>query len=1017
NGYIEGKELENFFRELESARKGAGMESKNTNFAEKMQEFMRKYDKNADGKIEMSELAQILPTEENFLLCFRQHVSSSAEFMEAWRKYDTDRSGYIEANELQDGNGFIDENELDALLKDLYEKNKKDSGLYLKELIEPVLTCFNDADSRLRYYACEALYNIVKVARGSVLPHFNVLFDGLSKLAADPDPNVKSGSELLDRLLKDIVTESNKFDLVSFIPLLRERIYSNNQYARQFIISWILVLESVPDINLLDYLPEILDGLFQILGDNSKEIRKMCEVALGEFLKEIKKNPSSVKFAEMANILVIHCQASDDLIQLTAMCWMREFIQLAGRVMLPYSSGILTAVLPCLSYDDRKKSIKEVANVCNQSLMKLVIPEDDEMDKSKQAITVLPVEADHEESLPKQAVVSSGSLDASGDSNFSNTSVFMPAITERIQVTLNLDGIVQVLDCHLHDASAGMMTRIAVLKWLYHLYIKTPRKMFRHTDSLFPILLKTLSDESDEDVLLSVSQLHSPGALASEPPLVAHDPVKRRSQWLSWGTRRINLTQIWITAAGIIKEAGRSSRKMLTAEEGEENRHCMQNTLLPPPLPPPQQQQSSSRSSSLHPFVHPEVILKDLEVLAEIASSPAGQTEGQGPHDTPNVRSGQLELPLPAPAKTNQSGSSVASRKPLEEQPAVSDPLETMPHSSYLPTCRMVTAELAPFVVLGIAICAKGGLECSPSTPTMNSYFYKFMINLLKRFSSERKLLEMRGAFIIRQLCLLLNAENIFHSMADILLREEDLKFASTMVHTLNTILLTSSELFQLRNQLKDLKTPVGGREALCLTHRKHSRMSTTVTDESEVLAIGALFGRKVQVGHEMLYDLWDHGGVLPSMSFVTPPFRPGISLRSWGVRLHVHLANVGDPPGSAHAQEVACFVESRNLFCCLYRSWCHNPVTTVSLCFLTQNYKHAYDLIQKLYPSRISMHSGDLEVTVDFLIEVDKLVQLIECPIFTCKPPFLFLFQPGAGVRASERGFARGLWGSVHMY
>lgn len=37
----------------------------------------------------------------------------------------------------------------------------------------------------------------------------------------------------------------------------------------------ILVLESVPDINLLDYLPEILDGLFQILGDNGKEIRKM----------------------------------------------------------------------------------------------------------------------------------------------------------------------------------------------------------------------------------------------------------------------------------------------------------------------------------------------------------------------------------------------------------------------------------------------------------------------------------------------------------------------------------------------------------------------------------------------------------------------------------------------------------------------------------------------------------------------------------------------------------------------
>uniref|UniRef100_A0A8C9QHX8 Protein VAC14 homolog n=1 Tax=Spermophilus dauricus TaxID=99837 RepID=A0A8C9QHX8_SPEDA len=583
----------------------------------------------------------------------------------------------------------------------------KDSGLYLKELIEPVLTCFNDADSRLRYYACEALYNIVKVARGAVLPHFNVLFDGLSKLAADPDPNVKSGSELLDRLLKDIVTESNKFDLVGFIPLLRERIYSNNQYARQFIISWILVLESVPDINLLDYLPEILDGLFQILGDNGKEIRKMCEVVLGEFLKEIKKNPSSVKFAEMANILVIHCQTTDDLIQLTAMCWMREFIQLAGRVMLPYSSGILTAVLPCLAYDDRKKSIKEVANVCNQSLMKLVTPEDDEPDEPKSAVQKQ-TEPNPEDSLAKQEGTSSGGPDSSCDSSFSSSiSVFPSACTDRAPVTLHLDGIVQVLNCHLSDMAIGMMTRIAVLKWLYHLYIKTPRKMFRHTDSLFPILLQTLSDESDE------------------------------------------------------------------------------------------------------------VVLKDLEVLAEIASSPAGQTDDPGQPDGPDLQINHSELQVPTSGKTS-----------LLNTPSTK------------------------------------GLECSPSTPTMNSYFYKF-----------RKLLE-GGPFIIRQLCLLLNAENIFHSMADILLREEDLKFASTMVHTLNTILLTSTELFQLRNQLKDLKT-----------------------------------------------------------------------------------------------------LESQNLFCCLYRSWCHNPVTTVSLCFLTQNYRHAYDLIQKF---------GDLEVTVDFLTEVDKLVQLIECPIFT---------------------------------
>ncbi|TRY66398.1 hypothetical protein DNTS_003362 [Danionella cerebrum] len=184
NGYIEGKELDNFFSQLEIARRGAGVDPSNAAFKERMIEFMQKFDKNKDGRIEMSELAQILPTEENFLLCFRQFVGSSTEFMAAWRKYDTDRSGFIEANELkgflsdllkkanrhyddqklqeytqtilkmfdlngdgklglsemarllpvqenfllkfQDGNGYIDEQELDALLKDLYEKNNKE---------------------------------------------------------------------------------------------------------------------------------------------------------------------------------------------------------------------------------------------------------------------------------------------------------------------------------------------------------------------------------------------------------------------------------------------------------------------------------------------------------------------------------------------------------------------------------------------------------------------------------------------------------------------------------------------------------------------------------------------------------------------------------------------------------------------------------------------------------------------------------------------------------------------------
>ena len=35
------------------------------------------------------------------------------------------------------------------------------------------------------------------------------------------------------------MSESSSFDLVAFIPLLRERIYTQNQFARQFIVSWV----------------------------------------------------------------------------------------------------------------------------------------------------------------------------------------------------------------------------------------------------------------------------------------------------------------------------------------------------------------------------------------------------------------------------------------------------------------------------------------------------------------------------------------------------------------------------------------------------------------------------------------------------------------------------------------------------------------------------------------------------------------------------------------------------------
>ncbi|KVH97699.1 Armadillo-like helical, partial [Cynara cardunculus var. scolymus] len=211
-----------------------------------------------------------------------------------------------------------------------------EAAQHLEQIVPPVINSFSDQDSRVRYYACEALYNIAKVVRGEFIVHFNKIFDALCKLSADSDPNVQSAAHLLDRLVKDIVTESDQFSIEEFIPLLRERMNVLNPYVRQFLVGWITVLDSVPDIDMLGFLPDFLDGLFNMLSDSSLEIRQQADSALSEFLHEIKNSP------------------------------INEFVKLGGDQLVPYYADILGAILPCIA--DKEEKIRVVARETNDEL-------------------------------------------------------------------------------------------------------------------------------------------------------------------------------------------------------------------------------------------------------------------------------------------------------------------------------------------------------------------------------------------------------------------------------------------------------------------------------------------------------------------------------------------------------------------------------------------------------------------------------------------------------------------------
>ncbi|KAG7390932.1 hypothetical protein PHYBOEH_006876 [Phytophthora boehmeriae] len=320
-----------------------------------------------------------------------------------------------------------------------------DAHMYLDKLLPPVLHCFDDPESRVRYYACESLYNIAKVARGHILQYFNQIFDGLCKLFADVDVDVKNGANLLDRLVKDIVTESEYFDVDMFIPLLHKYIRMTNPYIRQLLVGWITVLDSVPDIDMLDWLPEFLDGLFNMLSDGNREIRQAADSALAEFLREIKQT-EDVEFGRMVDILVGQCNSKERFNRLTAVSWVHEFVNLGREKLVEFYADLLAAIMHCIS--DAEHEIRQVAERANDDLLQLV-------KSTTEDVELLPL---------------------------------MQKLTSEL-------------------SSDHVPTRMAALRWISMLLEKYPNQLSAHIAQLLPALLRTLSDISDSVVLLDLEVL------------------------------------------------------------------------------------------------------------------------------------------------------------------------------------------------------------------------------------------------------------------------------------------------------------------------------------------------------------------------------------------------------------------------------------------------------------------------------------------------------------------------------
>ncbi|RUP49195.1 hypothetical protein BC936DRAFT_143094 [Jimgerdemannia flammicorona] len=750
-------------------------------------------------------------------------------------------------------------------------------NVYLDVIVPPVLACFSDQDSKVRYYACESMYNIAKVAKGEILRYFNDVFDAMGKLASDAEVIVKTGADLLDRLIGDIVVEcsttyvsplseplnpveehsgylppdtpaslprNTAFSLPRFIPLLSERIYTQSGFTRQFLVKWIDLLNSIPDLELVSFLPRFLDGLIKFLNDPLEEVRTATSKALAEFLREIKEAADVRMKARLEQQRIASAERKQKLTSFTSAM---ETVE-AGEREVIFPGTTATGEEPVMPTLVVEASRSGVSIDLNGKIPEVVAAASTSTEPASVATmaSVVPTsavaEAPHNEN------------DGSGKGNW------VPGHG----VIIEYAKIVEILMAHLSSTDEEIQQ--TALRWINEFIVIAKEVVIQFTPKLITPVLPSLAHSNGIIKTIAIDTNNSLQKLIQETPFAAATPPSSS-----------NSTASQPGATGIPLPLSHGQRSSTPSQHPTSNPTSPTSPQFPIST-------TSSGSGSGQPVASTLAMRASLAEAKHLGQSPA----------PPEI----LDMSIVDPFDYQATVIALMLQLLNEHEETRVASLEWLlmlhkkaPHKILATDDGTFPALLKTLSDISEEVVKRDlQLLAQISSYSDDDYFTRFMINLLTLFSTDRRLLDSRGSLIIRQLCLSLNSERIYRTFAEILEKDEDLDFASTMVQNLNIILITSPELSDLRKRLKNLDTKDG-----------------------------------------------------------------------------------------------------QMLFTALYRSWCHNAVATFALCLLAQAYEHASNLLQTF---------AELDITVNFLIQIDKLVQLLESPVFTYlrlqllepeKYPFLF--------------------------
>jgi vacuole morphology and inheritance protein 14 len=213
-------------------------------------------------------------------------------------------------------------------------------------ILASVVHACQDHSQRVRYYATESLFNVVKVIPTLAVQHFFILFEILRSLYADVDVDVKSGAELLDKKLKEVIVgamNSGQFTADACVPVFARFVYMRNKATKRLTLTWLQELaEKLIGAPILEFLHLFLGGIFDMVADPTLAIRQSALAFLQsvlpkllmvnnhvveEAIDDMESGGMKVDFDKILQSLVTTMEHPDPFVRKVAMYWMSRIVK------------------------------------------------------------------------------------------------------------------------------------------------------------------------------------------------------------------------------------------------------------------------------------------------------------------------------------------------------------------------------------------------------------------------------------------------------------------------------------------------------------------------------------------------------------------------------------------------------------------------------------------------------------------------------------------------------------------